>query len=442
MNLALNLSSAKTSGDALDGMFKAAREELPGGGRVVETRQRALDEFSNRGLPHRRVEDWKYTDLRVLIRNVAPLSAPPDQAALARAAAAIEGLGIADTHKLVIVDGVYAADLSDRSALAGVSVRSLRDVLNDASLEASADLLLSRVNDPMIALNAAFTTDGFVIDVAEGIVPAKPIHIVHVATCEAAAAFTRSLIKVGARARATIVETFCAAEGAAGYQVHDTAVLWVGDDADVQHVRILDDADDAANIASAIVTLNARCVFNTFSMTTGSGVSRYQSFITLAGEHTQLSTNSIHLLRGRQHGDCTFVIDHAVPNCTSRETFRAVLDDRARSVFQGKIIVKPHAQKTDGKMMSRALLLSDEAEIDNKPELEIFADDVQCGHGATVGALDDSLLFYLRARGLNEKQAQALLIQAFVGEAIESIVDDGLRDVAVTAAERWLEARA
>ena len=125
----------------------------------------------------------------------------------------------------------------------------------------------------------------------------------------------------------------------------------------------------------------------------------------------------------------------------SREAFRAVVDDRAHSVFQGRIIVRPDAQKTDGKMMTRALLLSDEAEADNKPELEIFADDVTCGHGATAGALDDTLLFYLRARGLSEKDAQALLIQAFVGEAIEEIADENLREVAMAAAERWLEAR-
>jgi len=135
------------------------------------------------------------------------------------------------------------------------------------------------------------------------------------------------------------------------------------------------------------------------------------------------------------------VVDHAVPNCVSREVFRAVIDDRAHSVFQGRIIVRPDAQKTDGKMMTRALLLSDEAEADNKPELEIFADDVSCGHGATAGALDDSLLFYLKARGLPEKQAQALLIQAFVGEAIEQIADDGLREHVIGIAERWLERR-
>ena len=438
----MNLALVKTTiADALDGTFAAARAQLPGTGRVVETRQRAFDEFATRGLPTRRVEDYKYTDLRALLRDVAPLASAPDEAAIASAKTAIAGLGIENTQKLVVVDGFYAPDLSDALALDGVSIKSLRDVLNDASVEASADLLLSRVADPMIALNAAFTTDGFVLDVAEGAAPGKPIHIVHIATRKATSAFTRSLVKVNAKARATLVESFVATEGAGGYQVHDTAVIWIGDDADVQHVRILNDAPDAANIATAIVTVGARCNFNTFSMTIGSGVSRYQSFITLAGEDTNLATNSIHLLRRQQHGDCSFVIDHAVPACTSRETFRAVLDDRARSVFQGKITVRQAAQKTDGKMMSRALLLSDDAEMDNKPELEIFADDVQCGHGATVGALDDSLLFYLRARGLTEKQAQALLIQAFVGEAIESIADETLRNGVIASAESWLEAR-
>jgi Fe-S cluster assembly protein SufD len=176
-------------------------------------------------------------------------------------------------------------------------------------------------------------------------------------------------------------------------------------------------------------------------MTSGGVVSRYQGFLTFAGEGARVETNGVNLLKGRQHADTTLFLDHAVPNCASREIFRAVVDDRGHSVFQGRIIVRPKAQKTDAKMMTRALLLSDEAEADNKPELEIFADDVTCGHGATTGALDESLLFYLRARGLSEKEAQALLIQAFVGEAIEQIADDGLRELAISAAQRWLAAR-
>jgi Fe-S cluster assembly protein SufD len=206
-------------------------------------------------------------------------------------------------------------------------------------------------------------------------------------------------------------------------------------------VRLMADAADAVNITSQIFTVGTKANVSLFNMTSGGSLSRLQGFITLAGEGSDLAINGVNLLKGTQHGDTTLVVDHAVPGCTSRETFRAVVDNRAHSVFQGRIIVRPDAQKTDGKMMTRALLLSDEAEADNKPELEIFADDVTCGHGATAGALDDSLLFYLRARGLPEKEAQALLIQAFVGEAIEAIADDGLREAAMLTAERWLEAR-
>ena len=269
----------------------------------------------------------------------------------------------------------------------------------------------------------------------------QPLQIVHIATAPAAM-FTRSLLHLGKDAGVTLVESYVAAEGAKAYQVHDALVLAVGDGARLDHVRLVEDSREAFNISSSVVTLGARAHFNTFGMTSGGAVSRYQAVIAFAGEHSRVETNGVNLLNGRQHADSTLFLDHAVPNCSSREIFRAVVDDRGHSVFQGRIIVQPKAQKTDAKMMTRALLLSDEAEADNKPELEIFADDVTCGHGATTGALDESLLFYLRARGLSEKEAQALLIQAFVGEAIESIANDDLRELAIAAAQRWLEARA
>ena len=294
----------------------------------------------------------------------------------------------------------------------------------------------------MISLNAALATDGVVAVIADGTTLSKPLQVIHVATASSASMFTRSLVKIGHRARATLVENFVAADGAKAYQAHDSVVLAVGDEAELTQVRLMADAVDAANISSAIFGVGAKAKFDLFNMTAGGAVSRYQGFVTLAGEGSELNVNGVNLLNGTQHGDTTLVVDHAVPHCTSREIFRAVIDDRAHSVFQGRIIVRPDAQKTDGKMMTRALLLSDEAEADNKPELEIFADDVTCGHGATAGALDESLLFYLRARGLPEKAAQALLIQAFVGEAIEGIADDDLREAVMATAERWLEARA
>jgi Fe-S cluster assembly protein SufD len=424
-------------------LFTAARGRLPGSGPVADLRQQAFDDFARLGLPHRRIEEWKYTDLRALLREIAPLAPAPDQAALARAANAVKSLGIDGTQKLVLVDGVFTPQLSDLTALeTGVHVRSLREVLEDNDNKVRADLLRTTVApDAMISLNAALATDGVVIDVAEGTALAKPIHVVHVATDSGTSLVTRSLLKIGKGARATFVESFIAAEGAKAYQTHDSVVIWIADTAELQHVRLMEDAPDAANISTGIFTIGAKARLNTFNLTNGGSVSRYQGFITFSGEGSELTTNGVNLLGARRHGDTTLVVDHAVPHCSSREVFRAVLDDRAHSVFQGRIIVRPDAQKTDGKMMTHALLLSDEAEADNKPELEIFADDVTCGHGATAGALDESLLFYLRARGLPEKEAQALLIAAFVGEAIESIIDDNLRDFAVAAAERWLATR-
>jgi Fe-S cluster assembly protein SufD len=439
----MNLVLAKTdTGRAVDNVFVTARGRLPGTGPVADARAKAFEAYERVGLPHRRIEEWKYTDLRALVRDVLPPAGEPNAAALARAKATLAEQAADGAAKLVLVDGSFVPELSDLAALGdGISVKPLRGVLENDANPAASDLLLTSATDPMLSLNAAMVTDGVIVTIADGKTLDHPITIVHVATISAASAFTRSHVKLGKGSRATLVESFVAAEGASAYQVNDAVILWVGDGAELSHVRLMADAADAVNISSAIITAGAKAKLSLFNMTGGGGVSRYQGFVTLAGEGTDLSINGINLLKDRQHGDTTLVVDHAVPHCTSRENFRAVVDDRGHSVFQGRIIVRPHAQKTDGKMMTRALLLSDEAEADNKPELEIFADDVACGHGATSGALDDSLLFYLRARGLPEKEAQALLIQAFLGEAIEQIADDNLRDFVSAQAERWLEAR-
>jgi Fe-S cluster assembly protein SufD len=440
----MNLALAKNeTGRALSDSFAVARDRLPGTGRVAEARSAAFEAYDRVGLPHRRLEDWKYTDMRALMREVLPLAPAPDAAALKQAAAAVKLQSIKGLRRLVLVDGVFVPKLSELDGLEkGVAVGTLRGVLESGEATLQAQLLTLDNANPMVALNTAMMTDGVVIQIANGVVLTQPLQIIHVATgTTPAAMFTRSLLRLGKDAGATLVESYIAADGAKTYQVHDSLVIAIGDNSRLDHVRLVEDSREAVNISSAVITLGAHAHFNTFGMTSGAAVSRYQATITFAGEGSRVETNGVNLLNGRQHADTTLFMDHAVPHCASREVFRAVADDRAHSVFQGRIIVRPHAQKTDAKMMTRALLLSDEAEADNKPELEIFADDVTCGHGATTGALDESLLFYLRARGLSEKEAQALLIQAFVGEAIESIVNDDLRELAITAAQRWLEAR-
>ena len=438
----MNVALAKTeTGRMLSDAFIVVRDRLPGAAKVAELRQQAFEAYERAGLPHRRIEEWKYTDLRVLMREVLPLAAAPDAAALKRADAALKLHAIAGVRRLVLVDGMFAPKLSEMANLEkALGIRTLRQALEAGTLH--AQLFGCENSDAMVALNTALATDGVVIEVADGAALTQPLHIVHIASGAAPSAmFTRSLLKLGKAASVTLVESYIAADGAKAYQVHDSLIAAVGDDARLDHVRLVEDGRDAFNISSAVVSLGANTHYNIFGMTSGANVSRYQPVIAFAGEGSRVEANGVNLLNGRQHADTTLLLDHAVPNCASREVFRSVVDDRGHSVFQGRIIVRPDAQKTDAKMMTRALLLSDEAEADNKPELEIFADDVTCGHGATTGALDESLLFYLRARGLSEKQAQALLIQAFVGEAIESIANDGLRELVIAAAERWLAAR-
>jgi Fe-S cluster assembly protein SufD len=439
----MNVVLAKSETRVVSDIFTAVRDRLPGAGKVADARQQAFEAFERAGLPHRRLEDWKYTDLRALMREVLPLAAAPDASALKLSKAALAAVSGVEAYRLVLVDGVLAPSLSNVMKLeAGVRVQALCEVLEDSNNAARADLLENDVaSGAMIALNAAMATDGVVVTVADGSVLTKPIHIVHVATRASAASYTRSFLKLGKAAQVTLLESFVAANGAKSYQTNDAVIVSLGDNAHLQHVRLMADSADAANITTAIFTIGANARLATFNMTSGGGLSRYQGYLTFRGEGAEVTANGVNLLNGRQHADTTLFLDHAVPHCRSREIFRSVVDDRAHSVFQGRIIVQPKAQKTDAKMMTRALLLSDEAEADNKPELEIFADDVTCGHGATTGALDESLLFYLRARGLSEKEAQSLLIQAFVGEAIESIASDDLRELAIATAERWLAAR-
>jgi Fe-S cluster assembly protein SufD len=428
---------------ALAREFADARPGLPGSGALAELRAADFARFEALGLPHRRVEDWKYTDLRNLMREALPVASPPDAAALAQAREALAKHALPGARVLVMADGHFIAALSDLAALEpGLSIRTLAETL--ASPNAGIVAALSQTaaaSDPMFALNGAMMGDGIVIDLADETNLARPIQLIHVACGGPASAYTRSLVRAGRNARATLAELFIATGAAADYQVNDAVLFSLDAGARIDHARIMEEAPAALHVATLVARVGAQAHFNTFNLTAGGAVSRYQAFIGFEGEGATVETNGVNLIRGTQHADTTLFLDHARAHCTSREQFRAVVDNRARSVFQGKIVVQQEAQKTDAKMMARALLLSDEAEADAKPELEIYADDVACGHGATSGALDQSLLFYLRARGLPEAEAQALLVQAFVGEAIESIVDEGLRDAALATAIRFLKMR-
>ena len=206
-------------------------------------------------------------------------------------------------------------------------------------------------------------------------------------------------------------------------------------------VKVVGEGGEALHVSTLAAAVGAHARFNSFTFISGGAVVRNQLFLRLDGEGTVAGIRGASLLKDRQHADTTLVADHIARDCQSREMFKAVLDNEAHGVFQGRIIVRRHAQKTDAKMMTRALLLSERAEADNKPELEIFADDVVCGHGATAGALDPGLKFYLMSRGISEAEAESLLIQAFIGETVEEIAHEGIRDALMNAAVEWLRER-
>ena len=427
---------------ALAQTFAQVRDRLPGDEAVAARRNAAFDVFAKQGLPHRRIEEWKYTDLRALMRDAKPLASPPDAAAKARARDAGRLLSDLDARRLVFVDGAFVPELSDLHDLeAGLAVGSLAQALTDGDPVVAARLgKLAPANDAAVALNTALMGDGAVIRIAGGSTIERPLHLLFVASEKSAAVFTRSLVTIDHGARVMLIESH---EGptAGDYQVNDALELFAGDGAHVDHVKVIGEGSDALHVSTLATAIGAHARFNTFSFISGGAVVRNQLFLRLDGEGTVAGIRGASLLKDRQHADTTLFADHIARDCQSREMFKSVLDDEAHGVFQGRIIVRRHAQKTDAKMMTQALLLSERAEADNKPELEIFADDVQCGHGATAGALDEDLKFYLMARGIPPVEAEAMLIQAFLGEAIEGIEHAGLREALIESVAAWLGAR-
>jgi Fe-S cluster assembly protein SufD len=398
--------------------------------------------FAKQGLPHRRIEEWKYTDLRALMRDAKPLASPPDASAKASAKDAGRLLGDLDARRLVFIDGAFVPELSDlREFEPGLTVGSLAKALTDGDPVVTARLgKLAPASDAAVALNAALMGDGAVIRVASGATIERPLHLLFVASQKPAATFIRSLVTIDHGARVMLIESH---EGpaASDYQVNAALELFAGDGAHVDHVKVIGEGTEALHVSTLAAAIGAHARFNTFSFINGGAVVRNQLFLRLDGEGTVAGIRGASLLKDRQHADTTLFADHVARDCQSREMFKSVLDNEAHGVFQGRIIVRRHAQKTDAKMMTQALLLSDRAEADNKPELEIFADDVQCGHGATAGALDKELKFYLMARGIPPVDAEAMLIQAFLGEAIEGIEHAGLREALIESVAAWLQAR-
>jgi Fe-S cluster assembly protein SufD len=426
--------------------FEDAIGGLPGGERVRAIRASSFDKFRRAGLPHRRVEEYKYTDLRALMKKAAPPARRPlDTIAAHTLRDSPDPLKGLDRYKLVLVDGYFFDALSDRTALAAADVEVVHtaQVLAGDGHDASTLLATPEMaaGDIVLALNAAFAHDGVRIIVRDGVALDKPLEILNILTDSLPHAATiRNSIRIGADASLKIIETYRGPD-AIDHQVNVATEIVAAERAVVGYARLQAEGDKTHHLGSTMLTLAPGTQFDHLTVTAGAAVSRLQMFMTTGGDHARMGIHGAGMIGGRQHADTTLLIDHALPGANTRVLVKNVVDDEARGVFQGKIIVEPGAQKTDAKMMSKALLLSDTAEFDAKPELEIFADDVQCGHGATSGRIDETQLFYLMARGVPQAEAERLLIEAFLDDAIDALGDEVIGTALKTTVTTWLNKR-
>ena len=433
--------------DSIAARFEAAEARRAGSEApwLRTLRREAMARLAAAGLPSRRTEEWKYTDLRARLGELLPPVVPQPGLFSDRTLEAALGRSLLRVPAVTYV--FYNGALASwnhgplMTDAPGFEVTRLARAMETGEPRFRERFAASGVpGDGVSDLNLAFATDGALLRVVEGAKLDVPIHIVYLSDAkEAGSLHTRSLIEIGSGAEVSVLESH-AGTGAAARQATHVTRLTAGEGAKVSHLKLLAEPGDATHLGTWSVELGREAQYRALQLSEAPDLARSQLFLTFAGPGAQAEFNAAFLGRGRSHIDTTLVIDHAVPRCTSRELIKGVLDDEARGVFQGKVIVRPNAQKTDGKQMAKALLLSESAEFDSKPELEIYADDVACGHGSTSAEIDRDQLFYLTARGIARNEARALLIDAFVGEVLDGMAHEGLRAAFRERATAWLAA--
>ncbi|HML10491.1 MAG TPA: Fe-S cluster assembly protein SufD [Stellaceae bacterium] len=386
---------------------------------LARSRRHGLDRFAKLGFPSRRSEDWRYLDLRALEEHpLFPVEPPekPEQ----------PGVTIVDINDfiLVLVDGRWVPHLSWlRDLPEGVWFGSLRTAMTERPDLARAALAGADDGSSFDALNAAFASDGFILDIAPDVELFAPIEIVHLSLA-GGAAHTRNLISIGARSRVIVAENFF---GTGRYWRNDVAAWRVGEGAALTRVAVIEEDAEATHLDRVSATLGDASRLDGFVLMLGGGTVRHEASVTLAGADAQCRINGAFIVAGGEEANIVTAIDHATTGGTTSELIKGVAAGRAHGAFQGKIIVREGAQRTDARQTSRNLILGRRAVIDTKPELEILADDVKCAHGASVGELDEAALFYLRARGIPLEEARRILVEGFLAEPIENIAHVAVR---------------
>lgn len=395
---------------------------------VLAARQSAFTRFAEHGFPTRREEEWKYTDVSIIGRrtSLVPNHIPPDPSSEAKLLAWT--LASEDIHLMVFVNGHYAPSLSMIDRLpAGVRMASLANMLNDG-----ADLpesLFNRLHEHTIltALNTAFATDGMVIDLSPGTVLKAPVYLLFIASGHGVAIYPRNIVIAGEGAQASIIEHYMGTLDVHNF-TNAVTQLSIGANAEIKHIKLLQEGPAASHIAGihAEQADDSRFVSHSFAL--GGRLVRNDITAKLLGRRCYCALNGLYLLDEHQHMDHHTRIDHFATDGVSQECYRGILGGESHGVFNGKLIVHSGANKTDAHQANHNLLCSRQVEIDTKPQLEIFADDVKCTHGATVGQLDDDSLFYLRSRGIDAVLARSVLIYGFANDIIRRVDIPDLRE--------------
>jgi Fe-S cluster assembly protein SufD len=392
---------------------------------LAATRGRGLETFCELGFPTPRDEDWRFT-------SVAPIAQTPF--VLATNGLSLVGPGHLDRFRwldetaatLVFINGRYIASASDlhrvpRAVKVGSLANAVAEPGND--IETHLAQVATQNRHAFTALNTAFLADGGFISVPESVVLDAPIHLLFVSTGDRgrpAMAHPRVLILMGANSQASVVESYVGV-GASDYFTNTVTEIVASDHARLDHYKLQHEATDSVHMAGMYINAARTSTVACHSISLGGSFVRNDIVVTLNGSGAECTLNGLYLADGRTLVDNHTTIDHAQPHCSSRELYKGILGDHARAVFNGKIVVRPDAQKTDAKQTNKALLLSEDAQINTKPQLEIFANDVRCTHGAAVGQMDDEALFYLRARGLGEQHARRILIRAFAADVLNRL---------------------
>ncbi len=388
-------------------------------------RAEAVDRVGVLSVPTTRDEEWRFTDISLLTK----LSFQPVRTAISLQAADIERFYLEEAAtRLVFVDGVYAPQLSSPAKDGGVLVTNLAAAVtaHPAAIKPHLGRHTEFRNNLFAALNTAFLHDGALIAVPRNASVAAPVHLLFIATQKEAVSYPRCLLVAESGSAVTVIEDYVALQEET-YFTNAVTEIALADNARVNHVRVQRDSGQAFHIANCAVSLAHASRYQSVSVALGARISRYDLNVLQAGEGAECAIDGLALITGRQLADSHTCIDHAKPHGVSRQLHKCIVGGAAHAVFNGKIMVRPGAQRTDSSQSSRNLLLTDKARVDTKPQLEIFADDVKCAHGATVGQLEAEEVFYLKSRGLSDATARNLLTYAFGAEVIARIPVASLR---------------